>query len=965
MASDLSKILKNVHVRSLLDQDYQKCGLESITLHACDGDWPQFLVRRIQHLLENQPQAADIDHELSSLATVAFSCFLQANVTGPPFSYNPADGILPGSLFEGTNTTIERLQRRLISGLSIDGEAVYHLVPHIELFCLAKCILNHPVMTQNLPLRLARLRVNFWHQRLLVDISSSLQGIIYDDLKLIADSVFTDSAIKVFITPAQFLLERATIHIHHGFDQRAREDIEQAARKRSFHFALTGRLGKRTKYQEKELSQLVMLAKSADEDEDAAQFERSLSTETVVTDSTPSQLTEAIPRKLNLDDDTLLESIAFTQAAASAPRTQQDDRLHFSLEDLDPGNQPLLRPLDAIILLATASSITNTSPTDGLTREETLPYAERVISGGSSNWQVYTQALLVRSRIEGYRSRTIERGVLQLQAVVDQVIAETSPFEASKDGAASATATSTAFLPQPKSSESASASERLRYIHQLASPPRWKLESELADRWVSLGGLRTALEIYERLQMWAEVALCWAANEREDKARKIIRRQLYNSVITTSTNKLLEDDEDNDVGDYRIERDPLPADAPRLFCILGDLEKSTAAYERAWEISNQRYARAQRSLGKYYSMNGEFDQAGTAYARSLNVNPQNHAIWFALGCIRLQQEDWAGAVDAFGRAVQIEDTDAESWSNLAVALLKLPPDISPGDPNTYDFKPDKTHSDVKEILADGVNGSNLPVTDPQKHVREAFVALKRAAALKRESFRIWQNLLSVSIQLSPPPYTEIIIAQSRLIELLGNVEGERCVDVEIVEALVAHLITAYPRAPTEVEMTGFHGKQPEDDRTSQTSALKRVGFERMVIDLVQKKITPLITSSRRLWLITAKLLLYLQRPSATLSAYEKAWRVTLNQPGWESGIEEAKNAWKEVVDSTIDLLDGYESLGERTREAGLSAGELVAKDWRFKARSAIRSVLTRAKEVWEGDEGYEALTERMQELKSA
>ena len=593
-----------------------------------------------------------------------------------------------------------------------------------------------------------------------------------------------------------------------------------------------------------------------------------------------------------------------------------------------------------------------------------MPYAERVISGGSSNWQVYTQALLVRSRIEGYRSRTIERGVLQLQAVVDQVVAETSPFEGSKDNAASAKATSTTFLPQPKPSESASASERLRYIHQLASPPRWKLESELADRWVSLGGLRTALEIYERLQMWAEVALCWAANDREDKARKIIRRQLYNSVITTSTSKLLEDDEDNDVGNYRIERDPLPADAPRLFCILGDLEKSTAAYERAWDISNQRYARAQRSLGKYYTATGEFENAGKAYARSLKVNPQNHAIWFALGCIRLQQEDWAGAVDAFGRAVQIEDSDAESWSNLAVALLKLPPDVSPGDQNTSDSKPDKTRSNFEDTLEDGGNGSKIAATDPQKHVREAFVALKRAAALKRESFRIWQNLLSVSVRISPPPYTEIIIGQNRLIELLGHIEGERCVDVELVEALVSHLVTAYPQPPTQVSITEIESRQPENDDTIQAPAPKRVGFERMVIDLVQKKITPLITSSRRLWLVTAKLSLYLQRPSATLSAYEKAWRVTLNQPGWESGTEEVKDAWKEVVDSTIDLLDGYESLGERSREAGMGAGELVAKDWRFKARSAVRSVLARAKEGWDADDGYEALSERLQELKS-
>lgn len=960
MASNLSEALKGTHVHALLDQSYQICGLEATTLQACDGDWPQFLTRRMHQILEEKPQATGIDHEFFSLATIAFNCFLQANVTGPSFSYSAADGILPSSLFKGTNTAVERLQRQLISALSVDGEAVYQLVPNIELFCLAQCILNHPGMTQDLPLRLARLRVNFWHQRLLTDISSSLQAIIYEDLQLVGDSVLTKSATDC-ITPAQFLLERATIHIHHGFDQRARADIEQAARERSFQFALTGRLGKRTKYQEKELSQLVVLAKSADKDEQAARFGGNPSADTAKTDSISSQLTDAVPRKLNLDDDTLLESIAFTQAVASASEIPQDDHLHSSLETLDPGKQPLLQPLDAIILLATASSITNTSPTDGLTREETLPYAERVISGGSSNWQVYTQALLVRSRIEGYRSRTMERGVLQLQAVVDQVIAQTSPSE---EDAASAKAMSTTFIPQPKSSESASASERLRYIHQLASPPRWKLESELADRWVSLGGLRTALEIYERLQMWAEVALCWAANDREDKARKIIRRQLYNSVIITSTEKLLEDDEDNDVGDYRIEREHLPADAPRLFCILGDLEHSTTAYERAWEISNQRYARAQRSLGKYYSANGELDKACTAYARSLKVNSQNHAIWFALGCIRLQQEDWAGAVDAFGQAVQIEDTDAESWSNLAVALLKLPPDESPGGPNTSDSQSVKARSNVENTCEDGFDGSNVPATDPQKHVREAFVALKRAAALKRESFRIWQNLLSVSVKLSPPPYTEIIIAQNRLIELLGNVDGERCVDVEVVEALVAHLVTAYPRAPTGADMKEITVRQPEEDGAFQVSAPIRVGFERMVIDLIQKKVTPLITSSRRLWLVTAKLSLYLQHPSATLSAYEKAWRATLNQPGFESGTEEAKDAWKEVVDSTIDLLDGYKSLGERAREAGMGAGDLVAKDWKFKARSAVRSVLARAKEGWQGDDEYEILNERLRQLKS-
>ncbi|RJE16737.1 hypothetical protein PHISCL_10926, partial [Aspergillus sclerotialis] len=79
----------------------------------------------------------------------------------------------------------------------------------------------------------------------------------------------------------------------------------------------------------------------------------------------------------------------------------------------------------------------------------------------------------------------------------------------------------------PEKSESASAAERLEFIWLLSFSSRWDLEAELASRWVNLGGLRTALEIYERLQMWAETALCYGATEQEEKAKHIIRGQLY------------------------------------------------------------------------------------------------------------------------------------------------------------------------------------------------------------------------------------------------------------------------------------------------------------------------------------------------------------------------------------------------------------------------------------------------------
>lgn len=329
-------------------------------------------------------------------------------------------------------------------------------------------------------------------------------------------------------------------------------------------------------------------------------------------------------------------------------------------------------------------------------------------------------------------------------------------------------------------------------------------------------------------------------------------------------------------------------------------------------------------------------------------------------------ENWTGAIDAFGRAIQIEEKDAESWSNLAAALLRLPP------PDSLANNDRSTNSTLTEDedIQDQASSSN-----PQKHIQEAFVALKRAAVLKRDSYRIWQNLLNVAVRLSPPPYTDIIIAQTRLIDLLSNVEGEKCIDIPVLEGLIAHLIDSSsspsPDLHPEIPLPGSSStpNPPSEDSflcTTNHSTLKirKAGFPRMLTDLIQNKITPLITTSPRLWLLTAKLQLHLAHPQAALTAYEKAWRATLNSPsGWESGTTE-KGKWTEIVNATIDLADAYESLGERKRESGLGSGEaLVCKEWKFKARSAVRGVMGRARDGWEGTEGWERLVGRLAELK--
>ncbi|MCJ1431666.1 hypothetical protein MMC27_001021 [Xylographa pallens] len=920
--------------------------------------WFQRIVNRIDDQLEDSTSLTEtlaIKQKLSEIGIAALHTFLQSNVTGPPLDHDLGEVVSSAATHKAQPGHLIEFRRQLIRSLTVDGEAAYALTPHVEFFCLAKAILTHKrVVKDDTDTQWQKLRLNFWHQRMLSDVAPTLQKDIYDDLDFVGSTILSSDTNYESDTKTKFLLERAAIHTYHGFDIKAREDLNRAAKLTGLEYVLTGRLGKRTKFQQNELSQLVVLARSSQSLEHTSQVGiNGHTTGTTKNKESEEASTGSKPQNLNLNDDTLLESIAFSKDSSQEESGIAED-IPSSLAALDPANQPILKPLDSIILLALASSITNTSPQHGLTREETLPYATRVLEGGSTNWQIYTQALLIRSRIEGYRSRTVERGVLQLQALVDQVIAETTPSvdtsKSTETADPSANTTPSTFLPRPKPSESAPITERLQYIHQLASPTRWVLEAELAARWVSLGGLRTALEIYERLEMWSEAALCWAAVEREDKARRIVRRQLYRSrkAPSGSESASLEEDTDEYLGEERV---PLPIDAPRLFCILGDLEKSPTFYERAWTVSSDRYARAQRSLGKHYLKNQELSKADEAYSKSLRINPQNQSTWFALGCVRLELRDWKGAVEAFSRAVQIEEGDAETWSNLAAALLRLP-----------------TEQEVDTVSAENVKDvDEKHRVDPQKHAREAFVALKRAAVLKRESYRIWQNLLNVSATLSPPPYTDIIIAQERLIELRGTVEGEGCIDIEVMEGLLAHVIASAPPRSFAIPKHAIETSPAEQQR-------KKFGLEHMFIDLVQKHVTPLITHSRRLWQLVAKLSLHLNRPSSALEAYEKAWRATQNNPGWESGAgsagdsngETSEQAWDSVVDATIELVDAYESLGEKERTEGLAAGtgELVCKDWKFKSRSAIRGVMGKAKERWEDSSGWEKLKEHLASLRT-
>ncbi|KAM4062118.1 tetratricopeptide repeat domain-containing protein [Hirsutella rhossiliensis] len=956
--------------------------------------------------------------DILAVGLAALDAFLQANVTGPVLPTNLISSIEDrfanawiasceqGSHSTAPSTAIQNLRRACIADLDVDGVAPYSHIPYLELFSLARFVILYALASESSQIVIdaspqgtrcsigwTKLRVNVWHYKLLTQPSlgrgsnftkssqwsdvPTLASTILDSMDALSghvcgDQVLSTAEIWTREEKTHFLVEAANNYILLGYHDKAQRTLKEAAQTSGLEYALSGALGKRTRFQEKSTSQLVVLARSGG---------NAVSIENIQEDAKP----DALP----LNNDTLLEQIHFTKESDGTEA--EAAALPPGLADLSPDGQPQLSPLDQIILLTEATIKDSFSPVDTLTSEEVLPFAVRVLTDKSTNWQIYTQALLVRSRIELHRSRTLERGVLQLQAVADQVLADTSSatkqpekpaeggsgtpdvpdIQVTAPGSETTTANSqtpATFLPAPKVSESAPAHIRLRYIHALSTPPRWHLESELAYAWAGVGSLTSALEIFKRLHLWAEVALCLASSAAsddeqgrgsggEEKAKAIIRWRLFHRTGDEAPKTTDPDDEGiQDVtllkpGDYAgPERTPPPPNAPRLWCILGDLEDDPGYYERAWEISSHRFARAQKSLGEHYLQRQDWRKARAAYKIATAVNRLSPEMWGRLGDISLRLGLFDEAAEAYGRSIgsstdMAGGEDARTWSNLGSALWSLYCEVAADARNGND----KVDSDPVEAECDegeaGAQATPGISRDPGTLLSQSLAAYKKGASIAHDNWRIWDNVLTLAARMEPPSVADIVLAFKHVLRIR---QSEDAIDTDVLSALLQDVVLT-----------------KDKDAGSGVYEPPRGSMERLVTRLLEDDIVPLITQRAELWALVARLRTWRRDHAGAIDASEKAWRAAVGASGsgllpgesaaasssdWATGDDEA--AWAEVVKRTDELVSVLENWGPGAECR-----------WRGKARSAVRSVMGRARERWEGSEGWATLEAVMEGLK--
>lgn len=425
---------------------------------------------------------------------------------------------------------------------------------------------------------------------------------------------------------AQLLLEAAQIYLHYLQVGPARRAAHRARDTLGLVLRSVGVLGKRTRFQHKDLPQLTI---RVDLDEKYV--------------CPPNHsVPEGLPKDVRLQDEVRLEKMAISKEENVRPL-------------------PSLSPVQQAVVLNCYALEQRSQPCDELLTEELEPYLQLVLAQPQT-WSVQTSALLLRSKLEGKQRRTAERAMCQLEELVNTTNAEG---------------------PDVRS--------RLQLLLSVPWAERKRVRTELAHALARLNCVQSALDLFLELGQWEDAVSCYQVLGLRHKAAELLRREL-------------------------AVRETVP-----LLCLLGDATGEPEHYERAWELSGQRSARAQRHWALHLFSLKQYAESIRHLQLSLECNSLQPDLWRRLGYAALDAQDWPLCATAYRRCVELDSENVEAWNNLA---------------KTY------SHQGLES---------------------RAWAALQEALKHNYEDWRLWMNATTLAADAGC--WDEVVKALNRLVDL--------------------------------------------------------------------------------------------------------------------------------------------------------------------------------------------------------
>ncbi|XP_055532182.1 tetratricopeptide repeat protein 27 [Wyeomyia smithii] len=390
-----------------------------------------------------------------------------------------------------------------------------------------------------------------------------------------------------------------------------------------------GVLGVRTKYQQNPLPQLTLRTTGFD----TLLLKSSIETHGHI----------HLPSILKLEDDLRLEKVKYV-----AEHENTDVQLPSLVQE---------------IVLTNLLYLKHSQPKDKLTNEELQPYITSLLYQQHGPWLTRIATLFINICEEANHKRTVDRSLKQCEELVHLLTSDLTPVR-----------------------------DRLSYVFCSGVIPRWQIKAKLGDLMISLGMIKTALDLYLELQLWEEVIACYNLLDLRHKAADIIRQEISKKPTVL------------------------------LYCLLGDATDDTNYYRTAWELSRETSARAQRHWGNFYFAKKQYSEAIPHLQKSIEINCLQGTTLLRLGFAALQLEQWEVAAKFYRLYTSLESHGFESWNNLAKAYIKL------GDKK-------RAHKILQEALKCNFNNwkvweNFLIVSIDTKNYEDAINAYERLEELK-------------------------------------------------------------------------------------------------------------------------------------------------------------------------------------------------------------------------------------------
>lgn len=516
-----------------------------------------------------------------------------------------------------------------------------------------------------------KLRTYFFHQKLLFSTSHSLKNNLLTTCKLILDLIKSVSLNNIVVI--LILFEILSVYLYFRIEHSSREILELISSYSGLTLSWTGISGRRLIHQQQDYALLsVVISKGNHE------VESILSQYRVTNEHVP----EIVTFSMSGDNDKYLE--------ADDQRLETDTKFTQLQTSKDLSNLEIF--IKNSFILAQFEFLRVSTPSSVLRTEQLSTLINYIISSSlvdieyksKINWTLFSTALALRSIWVESNSRKAVRSCLQLETLISQI---KNPLK-----------------------EGERISDRLTLVWSI---PGFLSYTELQKSYGilldKLGAHLSAYDVYCRLGDMSSAIKSLVSSGKHERA-------------INALNTLLEKD--------------LPvSERLSLLCLMGDLKGGIISfYQEAWELSNHKYAIAQRLIGFSLQNKGNFSDAIVAFNLSLKINPHFLSVWFSLGCCYIKTEEYDSALSAFRRSLgmvdnvehdgdgSIEVSSSEIWSNIAL------------------------------------------VHSLQGYIQEAFNAIREAVKGKYDDYRLWDNYLTFAIKLGKEP-SQVLLAISRLNEI--------------------------------------------------------------------------------------------------------------------------------------------------------------------------------------------------------